>query len=115
MENVSIAITLPATIEWSDYQKELDAVKDGKQVLNFKVSFLPKKEKRDLIKKCYLVWRGYIIGWQRVCGFIENTEFNCTTTGKQWNGNFIQRTGEFHKLDTPIEMSGFRGWKYIYM
>lgn len=115
MKELSIAVTLPASIEWEDYQKELDMVKDGKQVMNFKVPFLPKKESRPLIKKCYLIWRGHIMGWQSVCGFVENSNFTCTTTDKQWNGNFIQRTGEFHKLDNPIDMMGFRGWKYIYI
>lgn len=115
MDERNIIITLPSNIEWNDYQKELDAVRDGKSVLNFKVPFLPKEDMRNRIKKCYLVYRGYIIGWQRVCGFIEDGSFNCDVTGKRWEGNFIQRTGEFHRLDTPVEMKGFRGWKYIYL
>lgn len=115
MNERSIVVTLPSTVKWEDYQKELDAVKDGKQVLNFKVPFLPKAEMRPLIKKCYLVHNGYVVGWQQVCGFVEDGKFNCSVTGDQWKGNFIQRTGEFHKLENPVEMKGFRGWKYIYL
>ena len=110
----SIIITLPSSIEWSDYQKELDAVKDSKAVMNFKVPFLPKAEMRDRITKCWLVWRGHIVGWQRVCGFVEDSSFDCTTTGEHWQGNFIQRTGPFHALEKPIEMKGFQGWRYYF-
>ena len=28
--NLAIGITIPKTIKWEDYQKELDAVADGK-------------------------------------------------------------------------------------
>lgn len=115
MNETNIVVTLPSDVKWEDYQKELDAVKDGKQVLNFKVPFLPRKDMRDSIERCYLVYHGQIVGWQRVCGFVENKEFTCTTTGEQWQGCFIQRTGEFHKLERPIAMTGFRGWKYIYL
>ena len=30
--NLAICITIPKTIKWEDYQKELDAVADGKMV-----------------------------------------------------------------------------------
>lgn len=116
-ENVGqrdIIITLPSSIEWSDYQKELDAVKDGRAVMNFKVPFLPKREMRDKIFRCWLVWRGHIVGWQRVCGFLEDGNFECSTTGTKWEGNFIQRTGPFHASETQPEMKGFQGWRYFY-
>ena len=41
LEKKDIIITLPSNIEWSDYEKELDAVKDESQIMNFKVPFLP--------------------------------------------------------------------------
>lgn len=109
-----IIVTLPSSIEWEDYQKELDAVKDGKLVMNFKVPFLPKKDMRSQIDKCWLVWRGHIVGWQQVCGFVDGGSFDCTTTGEHWDGCFIQRTGPFHPLDEPVEMKGFQGWRYFY-
>ena len=46
----SIVITLPSSVEWSDYEKELKAVEDESQVMNFKVPFLPSKTDRDYIK-----------------------------------------------------------------
>ena len=109
----AIVITLPSSINWEDYEKELKAVEDESQVMNFKVPFLPPKTDRDYIKKCYLCYKGNIIGWQKVCGFQENGSLDCTTTGKHWEGNFIQRTGKFNKLDEPIQMKGFQGWRYM--
>lgn len=109
-----IIVTLPSSIEWTDYEKELDAVKDRKSVLNFKVPFLPKAAARDKIERCWLVWRGHIVGWQAVCGFVEAGSFVCDVTDKKWDGNFIQRTGPFHALDNPVEMRGFQGWRYYY-
>lgn len=106
----AICITLPSKIEWADYEKELAAVADGSQVMNFKVPFLPKEHCR----RCYVAWRGEIIGWMTICGTVSGHSFKCTTTGKGWDGKFIQRTGEFHYLPDPKpKMKGFQGWRYI--
>lgn len=106
----AIIITLPKSVKWDDYKRELEAVEDYSQVMNFKVSNLPKDI--DSINRCYLVHDGYIRGWQKVVGCAKGTDFECTTTGKNWSGNFIQRSGPFHYLDTPIPMKGFQGWRY---
>ena len=108
-ENKDIVITIPSYIKWNDYEKELDKVKDGKEVLNFKVNHLPKKT--NIGNKCYMVYNGEIIGWMKIVGLTEN-EFVCTTTGKKWKGKFIQRSGEFHRID-PITYKGFQGFRYI--
>ncbi len=47
----------------------------------------------------------------KCCGMIDEKSFDCTTTGKHWEGKFIQRTGVFHKID-PIPIKGFQGFKY---
>jgi hypothetical protein len=104
-----IAITLPAKTNWSEYQKELDLVKDYSHVLNFKVPNFPTKSGKG--QKCYLNYQGNIIGWMEITGFSEE-EFDCEVTGKDWKGKFIQRSGPFHKID-PISMKGFRGFKYV--
>ena len=39
--------------------------------------------------------------------------FDCTTTGKEWAGKFISRSGPFHKLKNPIPQEGFRGFRYV--
>lgn len=105
-----ICITIPKTIKWEDYQKELDAVADYSQEMNFKVPFLPKNIKVG--DRCYLCYNGYIIGWMQISS-IGSKSFDCTTTGKAWSGNFISRSGPFHKLKTPIPCKGFRGFKYV--
>lgn len=103
-------ITLPKSVKWDDYEKELAAVKDYEQVMNYKVSSIPKDI--DQIKRCYLVYDGFIRGWQEVVGHEKGKTFDCTTTGKNWSGNFIQRSGPFHYLINPIPMKGFMGWRY---
>lgn len=103
-----IAITLPATVRWDDYQRELDAAANG-AVMNFKVRYLPSV---DVGCKCYLVHQGVVRGWMRVSGLSRDRKFTCTTTGREWSGNFVERTGEFHTVD-PVPMKGFRGYRYV--
>jgi hypothetical protein len=104
-----IAITLPSSISWEDYQKEIDLVTDGSNVMNFKVNSFPVNSGVGM--KCYLCHRGQMLGWMEIVGMVEN-DFTCSTTGKEWSGKFIQRSGPFHKID-PIPMKGFRGFRYI--
>lgn len=105
---MNIIVTLPSTIEWDDYKEELDAVADGKGVLNFKVPMLPTKCSPG--DRCYILWRGKIRGWMPVVGFRDG-EFTCDVTGIRWKGKFIQRSGKFQEIDGP-EMEGFRGFRY---
>lgn len=102
-----IIITIPKKIAWTDYEKEMLAVKDGSQVMNFKVSSFPKIKPGN---RCYVVHDGEIKGWMKIVGTSEE-EFECTTTGKKWSGKFIQRSGPFHYIN-PIEMKGFQGFRY---
>lgn len=112
MENKNICVTIPSNIAWEDYEKELKQVRDFKMVMNFRVPFLPKAEDRSSIKRCYLCYRGNVIGWMSVVGFVDEFDFECKSTGKHWNGKFIQRSGPFHSI-VPIPMKGFRGFRYV--
>lgn len=108
-ESVDIVITIPSTISWDSYKKELDSVKDFSQEMNFKVSSFPKRTKVG--NKCYLCYKGEVIGWMEITG-MEEKEFTCTTTGKKYKGKFILRSGPFHKIN-PIKMKGFQGFRYF--
>lgn len=108
IENRDIIITIPKKIKWIDYEKELEKVIDKSQVINFKVNFFPKT---NVGNKCYLVYDGFIRGWMEIVG-LENKKFKCTTTGKVWEGKFIERSGPFHEIE-PIPMKGFRGFRYM--
>jgi len=101
-------VTLPKSSEWSDYQKEIDTVKDGSVSMNFRVSGFPKELKSG--DRCYLVWRGRVRGWMKVVGTVwAKTDWRCFTTGKRWPaGRYVQRSGPFHEVDGP-EMKGFQG------
>lgn len=103
-----IIITLPKTISWDDYEKELEAVKDGSQVMNFKVPTMPKVLPGN---RCYIVHDGEVKGWMKIVG-TKTGPFKCTTTGKEWPiGNYIERSGRFNHI-APIEMKGFQGFRY---
>jgi hypothetical protein len=102
-----IIITIPKTIKWEDYLKELKAAEQG-EILNFKVRSFPNTGPG---KRCYVVHDGHIKGYMIITGMSEKS-FNCTTTGKHWSGKFIERTGKFYALK-PIEMQGFRGFRYV--
>ena len=108
VEYLDIIVTLPKSIKWEDYEKELDAVKDYEQVMSFKISNFPKTKAGN---KCYLLYDGAIRGWMEIVGLSQNS-FECTTTGSMWNGKFIERSGPFHKID-PIPMKGFQGFRYF--
>jgi hypothetical protein len=104
-----IVITIPKSISWPEYQKELDAVADGSQKMRFKVNNWPKEAKVG--DKCYVAYQGAIRGWMPIVGFWEGS-FKCTTTGRTWSGKFIERSGEFNSVD-PTPMKGFQGWRYL--
>ena len=106
----SLIITLPSTIKWGDYEKELKKTANYKHNLNFKVHNFPKGV--HVGDKCYIVHNGVIKGWMEIVGFSEK-EFNCTTTGKKWDGKFIERSGPFHYLNKTIPYKGFQGFRYF--
>lgn len=105
---MDIIITIPKSIPWEEYKKELKAVEDYSSVMNFKTQHFPKTNVGD---KCYLLYNGLILGWMEITGLSEKT-FQCTTTGKVWTGKFIERSGPLHKIN-PIPMKGFQGFRYI--
>ena len=108
-EMIGLLITLPSSIEWEDYQKELDEVECGRSEMNFKVPSLPKKIKVG--DRCYLCWRGNIVGWMTISSIGEKS-FVCGTTGKPYSGKFVSRSGKFHKIE-PVKCKGFQGFRYI--
>ena len=99
-------ITIPKSIKWSDYEKELEAAENG-EILNFKVQHFPKTNKGN---KCYIVHNGKVKGYMIISNISEKT-FRCTTTGKDWSGKFIERTGKFYPVE-ETDMKGFRGFRY---
>jgi oligoribonuclease (3'-5' exoribonuclease) len=106
-ESQAWILTLPKTISWQDYEKELRTVADGSQVMNYR---LPYKPKAQVGERCYVTWQGQVQGWMEITG-IEHREhgFTCSTTGINWPaGWYLQRSGFFHAEDGPA-LPGFRG------
>jgi hypothetical protein len=108
-----ILITLPAKTKWTEYEKELAAVADGKTVMNFRIPSWPKKSTAG--DKCFVCHRGIIKGYMIIHSFVSQLGFTCSTTGKVWpGGHFVRRTGVFTYLTgEPILMKGFQGYKYF--
>ena len=102
-------ITIPKTISWNEYQKELDNVADGKNIMNYKTRYFPKEMKVN--DRCYIVWDGQVRGWMNIVGMKTfNKDWKCSTTGNVWNaGKYIQRSGKFNKINNGLELKGFRG------
>lgn len=107
VEGKDIMITIPKNISWEDYEKELEAAANG-EVMNFKVQHFPKTSKGN---KCYIVHNGKVKGYMTISGLTEKS-FTCSTTGKEWTGKFIERTGKFHKIE-EYDMKGFQGFRYL--
>ena len=106
----NICITLPKSVKWSDYEKELEKVKDGKEEMNFRLPTLPKDVHSG--DRCYICHDGFVKGWMKITGIGKHDGFNCSTTGKEWgDGVYVSRSGEFHYLNKPIPMKGFQGYR----
>jgi len=106
---VSFIVTVPKTVSWTEYKKELETVKDGGQVLRYKTRYFPKE--MSIGDRLYIYHDGYVRGYMLISGLIDLDEpWVCTTTGQQWpSGKYIERTGEFLHLNTPVSFKGFRG------
>ena len=111
-EHLALLITIPKTIKWEDYLKEIDTVKDSSQEMNFKVSSKPTKV--SIGDRCYICHNGFIKGWMQISNIEYKDAFDCSTTGEHWDeGWYVSRSGEFHKLDKEISQKGFQGYRYI--
>lgn len=108
-EPIGIIITLPKSVSWEDYELELAEAANG-AVMNYKLSAFPKIKKGD---RCYVCHDGAVKGFMLITGFSEKS-FTCTTTGKHWNGKFIERSGSFQPVEFEKPMKGFMGFRYIY-
>lgn len=106
----ALVVTLPSSEDWASYEKEIEKVRNYKYMMNFKVSNFPNGIKKG--DRCYVVHKGFIMGWMTIVGFSEK-EFDCGTTGKKWSGKFIERSGPFHYLNEKVPMKGFQGYRYI--
>jgi hypothetical protein len=104
---VAWVMTVPKTVSWEAYKRELKAVESGDAVLNYRAR-VPKHMRVG--DRCYVVHDGRVRGWMTVTGVERRTKaWTCTTTKKRWPpGQYIQRSGPFHEVDGP-EMRGFQG------
>ena len=108
----NICITIPKSISWEEYEKELKEVENGDMEMHYKVHVLPRDV--NVGDKCYVCHNGYVKGWMKISHIGKLNGFDCTTTGKEWcAGNYISRTGKFHYLKNPVPMKGFMGFRKV--
>lgn len=106
----SLLITLPSSVTWKEYEKELRKAANWKYVLNFKVYNYPNGVHKG--DKCYVIHNGLIKGWMEIVGFKEK-EFTCSSTNKKWQGKFVEQSGPFHYLNEKIPYKDFQGFRYF--
>lgn len=99
-------LTIPKTVSWGDYQRELIAAAQG-AVLNYRVRHWIGVAEGERV---FLVWNGRIRGWMKALGVVHwPSGFKCEVTGARWEpGYYLQRTGAFTYEDGGA-MRGFRG------
>ena len=99
-------VTLPRTVQWEDYKKELAAVADGSQSMFYKLPYKPKGMQPG--DRCYVTWWDYVRGYM-IIKDVQRREFACSTTGAQWSiGWYMERTGEFFRVEEKL-VRGIRG------
>jgi len=101
-------VTVPKTVKWEDYEKELLAAESCEVTLRYRVRYRPKG--MGVHQRLYILWDGRVRGWMHITGInYTPVGFICTTTGKSWPPSwYIERTGPFYKVEGP-KMKGFRG------
>lgn len=102
-------ITIPKTVPWLEYRKELIDAETHGSTLNYRVRGFPKGMCSG--DRCYIVHNGRVRGWMLITGLaIIDKPWTCTTTGKVWPlGKYIQRSGAFHPITDGPKIKGFRG------
>lgn len=104
----SWVLTVPKTVSWDAYMEEVESVKDGSLVMNYRAGQIPK----DMCAgdRCYVVHDGQVRGWMSVVGLVvRDAPWRCTTTGRVWPaGKYVQRSGPYHAV-SGVPMPGFRG------
>lgn len=110
MSQIALAITIPASVKWEDWEAEVAHAIAYDEVLNFKVNAFPTYVKPG--DRCYVIHQGFVKGYQIIAGFSEQ-EFQCTTTGICYEGKFVQRFPKFYRLETEYPMKGFQGFRYV--
>lgn len=106
------AVTVPKTVDWQWYLKEIDTARENKLSLFFRIPY--KVDVRYNESRCFIVHNGAIRGWMTILTCIENPiGFTCFYTGKKWPpGTYIERRPRFNSID-PIPMKGFRGIRKV--
>lgn len=109
---MDIVITIPKSIDWEDYLREIRTAQNGKDMMLFKTPQVP--QKANINDRCYLCYNGKIVGYMLICWIgYTSSGFKCSTTGNVWPaGNYIGRSGRFYQMNNPIEYKGFRGFRY---
>jgi hypothetical protein len=108
---VDIAVTWPRSRELQSYLDELARAERDGEWINFRVPFAPKRDP----ERCYMVHDGFMRGWTAVKTVVRRGDREVRDPSGGWwpAGWYIVRDPEWHPLAEPVEMRGFRGFKWI--
>lgn len=92
-------------------EREIRKVLSHGDNINYFWCLSQKPKNLNIGDKVYFIWNSKMRGYHIVVGF--GNDMKCTTTGIQYEGYCIILDTQFHELEEPVTMNGFRGFRYI--
>lgn len=110
---MDIVVTLPKSEYETSTQEDKYAVKqitDGKQVYQYwSIGRKPKALMPG--DRVYFIENGHIVYYHKFLKYTDNAK--CKVTNRVWKGVNLVIDYPPVKLDNPIQMKGFQGFRYI--
>lgn len=122
MDVRDIVVTWPKGTPLGSYLANLELAKRDELVINYRVARLPSWDDaiadHDVISwpygvehpRCYMVHDGAVRGWCEILYCCERADGEVDG----WPaGLYLVRSPEWHPLERPVQMAGFRGWRWF--
>jgi hypothetical protein len=113
-----LVATWPKTRPFQSYLDELRKASESGQLINYRVSKLPKVGFLDWSgrpKRCYMIYAGLVRGYNEIVALdaYGEGEILDPITGNYWPaGNYIVRDPEWYPVPQIVKQS-FVGWRYF--
>ena len=98
-KKLGLVLTIPQT-------KKIEGINN----YEFLVGQMPTKVKPG--DRCYICYRGYVIGWMTIAS-MGSKDLQNPTDGTIYKRNVISCTGGITKIENPVPCNGFYNYKYI--
>jgi hypothetical protein len=109
-----LILTWPKTRRLPVYLSTLEDARGRGDVINYRVAFPPSTAPRAF-ERVYMVHDGAIRGWStfREIAYRGTGQVRDRGGGFWPEGWYIVREPDWHPLDRPLPMVGFRGFRYL--